>query len=185
MARKFYSVGSAGSSSRWIGSSGGASINMREELRKILEGDGATDLPQGHWVVYRRFDLSQRSEYWVDDEYKESVGGPSWEYTDELHLARYDQVISGGLTRFFEMETAPGVIHVDYRIYFLQYDVKPKRTDFIYEINWDDHSVKPEIGQLVLPDEDKYNINDIYPLRGDNGRVEFYACLCRREPIKT
>jgi hypothetical protein len=157
---------------------------MREEFRKIMEGDGATDLPQGHWIVYRRFDTSTKSPYW-NDEYKESREGPTWIYTDEIQYARYQQVTSGGLVRFFEMEMPPGVIHVNYRIYYLDHEVAPKRTDYIYEIVWEDHSVKPTIGQLVLPDEDKYNINDVYPLRGDHGRIEFYACLCRREPIRT
>ncbi len=186
MARKFYGVGGSAhsTSSRFLGSSVGSSIDMRESLRTILEGDGAGMAPQGHWIIYRRFDLTQRSQYW-DDEYKESIRGPSWQYTDEPHLVRYQQITSGGLVRFFEMEAAPGIIHVNYRIYYLKHDIAPKRTDFIYEINWPDHSEEPEIGQLVLPDDDKYNINDIYPLRGDNGRIEFYACLCRREPIKT
>jgi hypothetical protein len=185
MARKFYNTPAFGSSTRWSGTSvGGGGVDMREELRKILEGDGPTDPPQGHWVVYRRMNMSVRSAYWDNEEYKEAVGGPPWAYEDEVHLVRYSQVTSGGLVRFFEMEAPPGVIHVNYRIYYMKHDVVPKRSDYIYEVQWSDHSVKPAIGQLVLPDEDKYNINDIYPLRGDNGRIEFYACLCRREPVK-
>ena len=187
-AGRFYggSTSSTSSSDRFLGGvGGGAGIDMREQFRQILEGDGSLLQQQGHYVVYRRFDLDNRSDYWTNDEYKESVGGPSWEYQDEVHLCRYQQITSGGLVRFFEQETEGGIIHVNYRIYYLKHSIAPKREDFIYEINWEDHSSPPVIGQLVLPDEDKYNINDIYPLRGDKGRIEFYACLCRREPVKT
>lgn len=161
----------------------GIHIDMRTEMDAILRGDGSTP-GQGHWVLYRRFDKTTRSKYW-DTEYRESTGGPSWEFSDEITLVRHTQITAGSLTRFFEMELPPGMIHVDFRIYYMEYTVKPKIEDEIYELDWDDHSIKPRVEDLTLPDIAKYNINDMVPLRGDNGRIELYACLCRRENVRS
>lgn len=161
----------------------GLDINMRVELDAILRGDGSTPA-QGHWIIYRRFDLTRRSQYW-NEEYRESAGGPSWVHSDEIILCRHTQITAGSLTRFFEMELPPGMIHVDFRIYYVEHTVKPKPEDVIYEIDWDDHSVKPTLDDIPLPDVAMFNINDVVPLRGDNGRIEFYACLSRRETVRS
>lgn len=40
----------------------------------------------GRWVIVRHFDKKKRSKYW-NDETKEAVGGPPFEYTDSIVLA--------------------------------------------------------------------------------------------------
>lgn len=158
-------------------------IDLRQQMTGIMYGDGFNK-QQGHWVIYRRFDTSQKSQYY-DDNYGESVGGPTWEYEDEVVITRRVQITAGSLTRFFEQEMAPGILHIDYQIFYFEHSVAPKLEDEIYEVTWEDHSVKPRIDQLDGKAIEKFNINSVVPLRGDNGRIEFYACLCRVENVRS
>ena len=179
----FYPSASTSSASRVLYPGSTVGTDLRAEFKAILEGD-SFNLQQGHWVVFRRLDITEKSIYW-DEGYRESPGGPPYEYTEESVLCRYRSITSGGLTRFFEMDTQTGVIHVDFRIYYLEYSVAPEIQDEIYELDWNDHTVRPNPMDSTLVRTEKFNINDIYPLRGDYGRIEFYACLCRRENVKT
>jgi len=160
--------------------SGTAAINLRAEMDKILRGDGVVPA-QGHWILYRRYDLTRHSAYW-DAEYREGQGGPAWEFSEELLLTRY-MAITRGMMPFFEMHTAPGVLGVGYRVYYLEYSVKPKKEDVIYELDWDDHSQKPSM--VGLEALQMFNILEAVPYRGDNGRIEYWACLSREESVAT
>lgn len=164
--------------STYFNRSGSAAIDLRAEMDKILRGDGVVPA-QGHWILYRRFDLTRHSVYW-SEEYREAMGGPAWEYSEELLLTRHTSM-TRGMMPFFEMHIAPGVLGVGYRVYYLEYNVMPKKEDVIYELDVDDHSVKPAM--VGLEAVQMFNILETVPYRGDNGRIEYWACLSREESI--
>ena len=161
-----------------------AGIDLRQEMYQLFRGS-SVDPPQAHWVIYRRMDLTDTSDYYEEDQWKEAVGGPQWEFTDEAILARHRAVTTGTLARFFEQETEAGMIHVNFRIYYFEHDANPKKEDEVFEINWvHGHGKKPVPDNVPVGDfVERYNINEVVPHRGDGGRVEFYMCLCRRERI--
>jgi hypothetical protein len=162
---------------------GRGAIDLRQEMEDIFYGT-STEVPQSHWVILRQVDLSSRSDNFEGGQWDEPVGGPIWDYTDIAVLTRHNSVTSGSLARFLEQEEQMGIVHIDYRIYYFEYNVVPKKEDWIFEISWDDHTVEPIPGNLVIDDYiDRFNINDVVPLRGDHGRVEFYACLCKRDRV--
>lgn len=163
----------------------GGSIDLRQELYDLLRGAGG-DPGQGHWIILRKSKPGTPSEHFEGDQWDEPVGGPQWEYTDTAVICRYRPVTSGSLARFFEQEGEPGLIHVDYRIYYFEHGVKPTKSDFIYEIDWDgDYDTPPVPANLARSAYlDRFNVNDVVPFKGDGGRVEFYACLCRRDIVK-
>lgn len=175
MGRTYYGSGSV------IGPYGGTasgSINLREELAAILYGDGVTPA-QGHWIIYRRFDLTTRPAGW-SEEYREVQGNHQWVFTDEV-LSTRCVPLTRGMMAFFGMELPFGGMSVGWKTYYLEYMVKPKRGDIIYELDHEDHSVKPSLGATATQ---MFVIKEASAYRGDNGRVEFYACLVKEEDVR-
>jgi len=140
------------------------------ELKKLFEVDKTA-----HWVILRQFDKTKPSEHW-NPLTKEAVGGPAWEYTDELILARKSgpnrSFSPGGLN---EEYTPIGLLDgANYRFY-LTADVTPQLDDVIYEIEYQGNK-KPTI--IDLPFETKWNIITIIPMRDQEyGRIEYWICF--------
>jgi len=158
------------------------SIDLRKEMDKILFG-GDAESAKGHWVIYRRMDLTMRSEYWNSDT-REAVGGPAWEYTDEVVRTRHLIGRSAGLLSDMEQYTDVGIMNVMYLTYYFEHDVNPKKEDEIYEI---DESVavaltKPNV--VPLPYKARYVIREALPFRSDQGgRIEYWVCICRKDVV--
>lgn len=92
----------------------------------------------GQWVVVRHFDRTRKSKYW-NEETKEAVGGPPYEYTDTITVASKQTAFqtsrpstSAGAT---VLEFSEAVLET-YR-YFLQSDVTIEEDDEILDL---DHS---------------------------------------------
>lgn len=154
-------------------------INLRTEFQNLLYGTPNT--PQkGHWVVYRRFDLTQTASGYYDEVYREGVGGPAHPYTDTVVLTRTDPLFDPNKD---EAQTPMGVLEGGIFVYYFEYDLRPSIDDQIFEIDWDDHTQKPNLSQIPTPYQDKWNIHSVFPHRADSGRIEYWTTYCNRDRI--
>jgi len=151
-------------------------INLRAELKKLFEIDKTA-----HWVILRQFDKTKKTEHW-NELTQEAVGGPAWEYSDQLILARK----SSGRQVFFpgsqEAFIPMGLMdNTGYRFY-LTSDIIPHLDDVIYEIEYQGNK-KPTI--IDLPFVAKWNIITIVPMRDQEyGRIEYFICFVESEKHK-
>jgi len=144
--------------------------DMREEFRKIMRGT-VGEPPRGHWIVLRRSDLANRSEYW-NPETKESIGGPPFEYKDYLIRARYRTFTTGQQ----EYRDIMGLIETPVKIYYIDYRYRPKKEDYILEIaNCAAGSAPTNI--IVTA---KYDLLLVDEPRDEQGRIEYYICACKK-----
>lgn len=151
-------------------------IDLRNEMHELLFGSFSK--PQrGHWMVYRRFDLTKKVDGY-DDVYKVGanvepghVRGPNYPYVDELVMTRMDPLFSPELN---ESSMPAGILAGGQYISYVEYDFKPRYYDQLFDIDWDDHRVKPPQSILNGKYERKYNIKEVFPYRGDGGRIEYY-----------
>ena len=89
----------------------------------------------GQWVVLRHFDKTKRSQYW-NDEAKEAVGGPPYEYTDSVILASKQtafQVSRPSAEVGVNIMVPTGAILESYR-YFVRSDVTIEEDDEILDL---------------------------------------------------
>ena len=147
----------------------GLEINLRDEFLNLIYGhDGRP--PRGHWIVYRKSDVTQHSQYW-DVETQTAIGGPPFLYQDYLVRARYRSFSSGQE----EYRDEIGLVERPIRTYYLDHRINPKKEDYIIEIN-------PSSG-LNAPNE--FTVVGIYDIllvdspRDQQGRVEYYVCMCK------
>lgn len=153
-------------------------INLRSEIKDLL--NGTTGVPQkGHWIVYRRHDLTAPSEFW-DEVYRSGVGGPAYQFVDVVMISRRDPQFSAEAN---EASTDPGILVGGKYIYYFEHNIVPSTKDQLFEINWDNHKVKPRLSQIPTPYVEKFNIKEVFPARGDSGRIEYWYCLVNTDKI--
>lgn len=72
---------------------------------------------------------------------------------------------------------APGIIRVDYKIFYLRYDSAFSYSDKIVELKLDieGNPIVPYIRQAI------YSPQTIVENRSDNGRLEYYSIYCREQ----
>jgi len=163
----------------------GDSINLREELRGIFHGT-ATESAKAHWIVLRKMDLTKRSQYW-NEETLEAIGGPAYEYTDIVVRTRRRINDSHSVQDEMQSFADPGQIHVTTGMYFFEHDVKPKKEDEIFEIDYDLSicPTAPRLDRIPYPYKEKHIIRESIPLRLDQGgRTEYWACYVRRDYVE-
>lgn len=155
-------------------------IDLRQELNNLLYG-GSDLLPIGQWVILRRFDLTKKSANY-NEITREAVGGPKYEYTDELYKTYKWNSWSGD--PFSEQQVPPGEFTIPLVTFFFEYTVRPKEQDEVYEFEWDDHTVTPTLDKISKPYQTRYDIKNSQTYRLDNGRIEFFACRSIKEIVK-
>lgn len=152
-------------------------INLREEFHDLLYG--TTSMPQrGHWVVLRKFDMNTQSANY-DEVYRTGVNGPAHPYVDTLYLTRRDP---NYLPELAEASATPGILAGGKNLFFFEYNVKPTTNDQIFEIDWDNHLIKPTLSK-VFPYAEKFNLKEVFPHRGDAGRIEFWICIVYKDLV--
>ena len=142
-------------------------INLRDEMHTILYGSN-TYRRLGHWVVYRRFDRTQKSQFY-SERTKEGVGGPSHIYTDILLRTRRVPTDRTGLP-LDPVKLGLDISEKD--LYYLEYWVNPKVSDEIFEIEWDNHAVTPVLGNIIY--KDRYIIKRVHDYRLEDGNVQYH-----------
>ena len=146
-------------------------IDLRKELDTLFN-----DQKTAYWVVYRRFDLTKHSDHFVDIT-KEGVGGPKYEYTDELIEVRSSLIRR--LSQNLEVPMPPALLQDSAVNFYMRHTVQPKIDDVIYEIEYPG-AQKP--ASVPLPDlyTVKFNIMGVFPMRDANyGRVEYFLVYCK------
>jgi len=146
-------------------------IDVRNELDELYNAQKTA-----HWVVYRRFDRTKRSDHFVPLT-GEGVQGPKYEYTDELIETRMSLIRR--LSPDMEVAVAPALVQNVPVIFFLKHTVEPKLEDVIYDTIYQG-SVRPP--SVPSPEEfvTKYNITAIFPMRDAGyGRIEYYLVYCK------
>lgn len=134
---------------------------------------------RGHWIVYRRYDLTQTSEFW-DEVYRSGVDGPAYKYIDIPILTRRDPRYQPDMA---ESSTNIGFLPGGQYVYYFEWDVIPSRIDQIFEINWNDNSIAPHLDEIQTPYVDKFNIKEVFPHRGDDGQPAFWTCFVNLDRI--
>ena len=151
-------------------------INLREEMHIILYGNYKFK-KLGHWVVYRRFNRCQKSEYY-SERTKEGVGGPSHTYTDELLRTRRVPTDKAGIS--VDPLKVGGDL-TDKDLYFLEYTVNPKVGDEIYELELSDHCPTPNLSTVIL--KEKYTIKRVHDYRLENGNVQYHIVSTQYDEV--
>lgn len=154
-------------------------IDLRTEMNWILYGKNTypTRSPKGHWVIYRRFDRTQKSQYY-SERTKEGVGGPAYIFADELVRTRRVPTDRTGLP--IEPLKIGGVL-TDKYIYYFEYTVIPKVGDQIYEIQWNNHSLTPKLGNIIY--DSRYIIKRIHDYRLENGNIQYYIASAQNDEV--
>jgi len=146
-------------------------VDIRKEL-DILYNDQRT----AHWVVYRRFDIEQPSDHFVELT-QDGVQGPKYKYEDELIEARMSLVRPSSPN--MEMPIPAALVQDIAVVFYLKHTVKPKTDDVIYDTLYqglNKPATVPAPNQFLT----KYNIIVVYPLRDASyGRIEYYMVYCK------
>jgi len=124
-------------------------------------------LDYGHWVIYRRYDLSTESQN-VDPVTNEGVDGERWDYDDEPILIRHDPA---------SVRAVAGLIEEKSKI-FIDSSVNPKRGDVIIEVSYDGENRDLTPGLIMqMNHREAYTINEVDYKRGHNGALIFTVCV--------
>lgn len=157
-----------------------AGIDLRSEMENLLHG--SSDVVQiGQWVIYRRYDLNRKSATY-NEVTREGVEGAKYEYSDELLLTyKWNNVVSDPSN---ETDITPGQFVSPLVTFFFEYNVNPKEYDEIFEFEWEDNTVKPNISDIPKPYLARYDIKLVQTYRLDRGRKEFVACRALKDIVR-
>lgn len=168
-------------------------ISLRDEMISLLTGtDG--EIPKGQPFILRRMrrdssdaltecacvnELSQEADRDYPCNY---CYGHKFLFDEELVTGYKVNVSAPSASRSFDLiKTEFGILELPGMVFFFDYSVEPKIEDKIVIIDLDLE------GDPIIPYNRKFifEINLVRDLRGDRGRVEFWACYCANESIKT
>ena len=168
------------------GATAAGEVDLRLEFDELLFGFDS-GIRHGHLIVIRhmRRDASGEPVACVckDDFTREA--DPDCSYCDgERYLwdeqwywtySMYSGSEGGLSSRVTYMP--PGALRVDWRVFFLRYDVPILYGDKIVEMKLDAE------GAVIVPyiRESIYRPQTIQKYRSDNGRIEYYQVYCREE----
>jgi hypothetical protein len=158
----------------------GEGIDLRLETRWILYGKESfpTRVPKGHWIVYRRYDLTKKSEYYSIRTH-EGIGGPAYQYIDTLLRTRRVPTDRKG-TPVEPLKV--GVDLEDKYIYYFEWTINPKVGDHILEIQWDNHAITPIINSGLIFTA-RYLIKRVHDYRLENGNIQYFIVSAENDEV--
>lgn len=152
-------------------------IDLRKHFDEFLRD-------YGHYVLLQRTSRKIRCRCW-DERHKEASPdcriclGKGWISRIERHRTRYDTAIQVVSRPNLNQLTPVGRNWVDARAFYFAHDVHPKVGDMIFEVGW--HPYNPHKPTHLIR---AYVINDVYPFRGDRGRIEYYMTSVKAETLQ-
>jgi len=144
-------------------------IDLRQEFVNLLYGTGGLT-PKGRWIVYRQSQLANRSQWW-DEERKESIGGPPFEYDDYLIRARKSSLTSGNDE---EVQEVMAKIDKPIVVFYLDYRMNPKKEDYILTIKEKESATTPSTFTV----DAQYDILLVQDCEDQFARTEYFKCYC-------
>lgn len=165
----------------------GNEIDLRKEFDEFIYGD-EQNIPHGHLCLIRhmRRNSEGRPVYCtcMDNQIAREPDpdcsyclGEGYLWDEQWHMCySYFGSPQGGLFRR-QIKMPPGMIRVDYKIYYFRYDTNLKYGDKIIEVKLDENG-DPEIPYVR---EVIHKPQTIYKARSDHGRLEFITAYCREE----
>lgn len=167
-----------------VGSSG--EIDLRKEFDSFLNG-GNGDTPHRTKALIRSFRLDSDNKKVPCTCLSSISKEPSYTcnfclgegyFWDEKWVWCYSYFLgadSGQANR--KRNLAPGIIRVDYKIFYFKYDTDLKYNDKIIELKLDTEGdpIVPYIRKAI------YSPQTIVENRSDNGRLEYYTVYCREQ----
>lgn len=150
------------------------SIDLRQELELLKSLIGH------YWVALRVADLSKPCRECMNKEdpnldqpsaYCKTCLGIGFSYVDKLVKAfRYQAAV--GLS----LKGNVGVLDLESRVFILENGYVPKRYDWILELDIDEATMNPKQPFKAIR---AFKIDDALPMRGDDGRIEFFKCYTK------
>jgi len=171
----------------------GGEISLRDEMSSILRGTGG-DVPKGQKFILRRMRTDDDGNFYtctcVDETTLESdldypcpfCLGTGLLWDEELVTGYKVSLSAAAASKATDLIKAQyGVMELPAKVFYFEYDVNPHIKDVIVELQLDLE------GDLTIPyiREAEYETNLLRPLRGDRGRVEYWACYCSSKNIAT
>jgi len=154
-------------------------IYMRKEIRIMLYGDPYT-LPQGHWVILRRFNKGEYSKYW-NESAQEAVGGPKWKYTDYALRASYrigtgfSSTLTGSLADRTKGSDIPGTWEMDSRVYIIEHCYRPQIEDLILEYDCEPPDDTDGFIEYARTHSSvKFRVKNPESVKSDGGKILYY-----------
>lgn len=154
-------------------------IDVKVDIQEMLYG-GSENMPQGHWVLLRWFDVGNYSKYW-DAVSQQAIGGPKWKYWDFPLKTTYQLLSNNGggqgpLGANAQGSGVPGDIDNAVRLYILQRCYKPKIGDIIIEYDncpiYDDDTVFIEHARTHVGTP--YRVKHAESIRVDDNTPQYY-----------
>lgn len=95
--------------------------------------------------------------------------GTGYPYVDKL-VQGYRYLATPG----FDFRAQIGIVNTETNVFIVKYDKQPKSTDLIAELVLDETTGNPRQPFKISK---MFKIQDAFPLRGDDGRIEFWRCF--------
>lgn len=146
--------------------------DLREQVSLLKKNLGFA------WVSLRSVDLSKRCtectrtiepQYDTPSPSCTKCMGTGYLFVDKLIKSFRIRYISGT-----QISTEIGATSTDSNRYFIQHNERPKNTDFIMELDLDESTRLPRQPFRIRR---AFKIQDAEPLRGTNGRIEYWSCM--------
>jgi hypothetical protein len=155
----------------------GEGIDLRLEIHWILYGKESFPprVPKGHWIVYRKYDITKKSNSYSNRTH-EGVGGPPYQYTDYLLRTRKVPIPNPGLD-----PEKVGIILVDVWKYYFEYTFEPIVGDDIFEVDLKDHTLTPKIEDLKFTQ--RFSITASSDYRLENGNIQYYMAIGKLDEV--
>lgn len=142
--------------------------NLRTGFAEVMQD-------YGHWVLLRKALLTQKCSC-IDpatDEPRDNCNrcnGAGHPFVDHIIKARRTKLVNS-----VEMSTDVGFAAASTWHFYMMYNTKPSKEDWVLEIAIDATTNEP-----IIPYDIKrfYDIQDIEVMRGEGGEVVYYDCHC-------
>ena len=166
-------------------------IDLRLEYDLMVNGS-ESDTGNGYWVVLRHFDLTKFAEPYnratgtgvYNQITKEGIGDNIHPYTNTAIRVMSKDQTTGAARYVVEQVTPVGSLPISYRTFYIGYNILATEADIIYEINYEGIDAPPA-SVIIPPYKQKWDILEITPMRGDGGRIEYYAAIAGKSFSKS
>ena len=152
--------------------SDGSEVDLRKEIKYILNNYGFHALIRRNSKIHCSCFDSLYNDGSIKCPY---CGGTGRVNRVERHLVRRDYAV---MDRSFQRNTTEAefgrIVGTLYKFY-MQHYVNPLVQDLIYYVTWCGDNPKTLVSE--------FEIQSIDPLRADNGRIEFWKCICKEKVV--